>query len=67
DGGQTFESPVAVPGSADPDGGVNGSLQGSLMRKLAVNRTGAIAVVNSSFRPGRSSHVRLIRGRPAGP
>ena len=33
------------------------------MRKLAVAEDGAIAVVNSSFREGEVSLVRLIRGR----
>lgn len=61
-GGRTFSSPVMVPGSADMKDGINGSLQGLLMRKLAVNDAGAIAVVNSTFIPGKSSHVRLIRG-----
>jgi hypothetical protein len=52
-----------VPGTADPTLGVNGGLQGLLMRKLAVADDGAIAVVNSSFREGEISRVRLIRGR----
>lgn len=63
DGGQTFSEPAIVPGSSDHAGGVNGSRQGSLMRKLAVNRAGAIAVVNSSFRHGEESRVWLIRGQ----
>lgn len=52
-----------MPGTADGALGVNGSLQGLLMRKLAVADDGAIAVVNSSFRDGEVSLVRLIRGR----
>lgn len=62
DGGRTFASPDIVPGSADPPGSINGSLQGLLMRKLAVNKQGAIAVVNSTFDPGKSSHIWLFRG-----
>lgn len=62
DGGRTFASPAIVPGSGDPAGSINGSLQGLLMRKLAVNKAGAVAVVNSTFNPGKSSHIRLFRG-----
>lgn len=61
DGGETFTAPAAVPASIDPGGGVNGSNQGKLMRKLAVN-DGAVAVVNSSLRQGAASRVWLIRG-----
>jgi hypothetical protein len=67
DGGTTFDRPAAVPGS-DADGqGFNGSQQGLLMDKLAVNAAGAVAVVNSTFRPGEHSRVRLYRGRLGGP
>lgn len=62
DGGRTFTPATTVPGSLDPEDGINGSQQGLLMRKLAVNDEGAIAVVNSTFISGKSSHVRLIRG-----
>ena len=65
DGGKSFEPYSEVPGSAGPENGFNGSQQGLLMRKLAVNSAGAIAVVNSTFVPGQSSHVWLIRGRHA--
>jgi hypothetical protein len=34
-----------------------------LMRKLAVNEAGAIAVVNSTFRANETSRIRLFRGR----
>jgi hypothetical protein len=34
-----------------------------LMRKLALNRDGAIAVVNSSFKEKERSRVWLMRGR----
>ena len=64
-GGRSFSPPAMVPGSANDDGGVNGSLQGLLMRKLAVNVAGDIAVVNSTFIPGKSSYIRLYRARLA--
>jgi hypothetical protein len=70
DNGHTFGLHSVVPGTADADVGFNGSLQGLLMRKLAVAKGGTIAVVNSSFREGEGSRVRLIRGRvdrPASP
>jgi hypothetical protein len=61
DGGRTFTPPRVVPGTEAR--GANGSQQGLLMRKLAVNAAGAIAVVHSALRPGRESGVWLIRGR----
>ncbi len=66
DGGRTFSAPTVVPGTADRELGINGSLQGLLMRKLAVNHAGAIAIVNSTFQPNEASRVRLIRGQAAG-
>ncbi len=63
DGGATFADPVVVPGSADPDHGFNGSQQGLLMEKLAVNGPGDLAVVNSTFDRGEASHIWLYRGR----
>ena len=62
DGGETFAPPSVVPGTGEPALGYNGSRQGLLMRKLAVNRSGAIAIVNSTFRRNASSHVWLFRG-----
>ena len=62
DGGQTFSAPALVPGSIDPGGGMNGSNQGKLMRKLAVNADGRVAIVNSSLKRGERSRVWLIRG-----
>jgi hypothetical protein len=67
DSGRAFASPSVVPGSADPALGYNGSRQGLLMRKLAVNAAGAIAVVNSTFKRGERSHVWLFRGHYAAP
>ena len=60
---KSFALPSVVPGSVDQMHGHNGGLQGLLMRKLAVNRTGSIAVVNSTFRESTSSHIWLYRGR----
>lgn len=66
DGGRRFAPPVVVPGSADPPSEFNGSTQGLLMRKLAVNETGAIAIVNSTFRVDATSRVWLLRGQADG-
>jgi hypothetical protein len=66
DGGRTFASPSVIPGSVDPALGVNGSQQGLLMRKLAVNGAGAIAVVNSTFKKNQASHIWLTRGQAPG-
>jgi hypothetical protein len=63
DTGQTFTAPAVVPQSSDPAGGWNGSNQGRLMRKLAVNSAGEISVVNSSFKQGAKSRVWLMRGQ----
>lgn len=63
DGGRSFTAPSVVPGSADPELGANGSQQGLLMQKLAADRSGALAVVNSTFREGEASHVWLFRAR----
>jgi hypothetical protein len=65
DGGRSFTRPDLVPGSVPPDGGNNGSQQGLLMQKLAVNASGAIAIANSSLRETRSSRVWLMRGQIA--
>jgi hypothetical protein len=66
DGGRTFASPSVIPGSVDPALGVNGSQQGLLMRKLAVNGAGAVAVVNSTFKRNQTSRIWLFRGQAAG-
>jgi hypothetical protein len=65
DSGRTFSRPALVPGSADPPGHWNGSHQGLLMRKLAINARGNVAVVNSSLRDSHASRVWLMRGDPA--
>ncbi len=62
DGGKTFGSPEVVPGSLDPEHGFNGSQQGLFMEKLAVNKTGETAIVNSTFKPENSSRIWLVRG-----
>ncbi|RJG02861.1 sialidase family protein [Noviherbaspirillum sedimenti] len=61
-GGKTFTAPAMVPGSVDPAGGANGSQQGLLTKKLAVNAAGAIAAVNSSLKHNERSRVWLMRG-----
>jgi hypothetical protein len=61
DGGISFTPPAPVPGSIDPTGGWNGSNQGFLMRKLAVNDGGTVAIVNSSLQPNERSRVWLMR------
>ncbi|MFQ5962351.1 MAG: hypothetical protein ACE5MG_13240, partial [Candidatus Methylomirabilales bacterium] len=66
DAGRAFASPTVVPGTVDPALGFNGSQQGLLMRKLAVNGAGAIAVVNSTFTRNEKSGVWLFRGQAAG-
>ncbi|HEV2611687.1 MAG TPA: hypothetical protein VGU61_15570 [Noviherbaspirillum sp.] len=68
DGGKTFAAPAVVPHSGDPAGGGNGSHQGLLMAKLAVNGNGGIAIVNSSLAQDKKSRIWLIRGEmaPAG-
>jgi hypothetical protein len=67
DGGQRFELPIVIPGTADPLLGFNGSQQGLLMRKLAVNKAGTIAIVNSTFHSNVGSHIwlyiRSVRGQ----
>lgn len=63
DGGKSFASPVVIPGTLDPELGFNGSQQGLFMKKLSVNKAGEMAIVNSTFKEGGSSHIWLIRGR----
>jgi hypothetical protein len=62
DGGVVFTPPEPIPGSADPAGAPNGSFQGLLMQKMAVDRRGDVAVVNSSLQDGKRSRVWLMRG-----
>ena len=62
-GGESFAPPALIPDIANPAPSENGSRQGMLMRKLAVNQGGALAVVNSTFRRNESSHVWLLLGR----
>ena len=63
DGGRNFTAPEVVPESSDPAGGTNGSHQGLLMEKLAMNGAGAVAIVNSSLKQDDKSRVWLTRGR----
>lgn len=67
DGGRHFTPPMLVPGSVDPRGGMNGSQQGRLTRKLAVNDAGAVALVNSALTRNTHSRVWLMRGAPSPP
>jgi hypothetical protein len=67
DGGQTFVPSTTVPGSDDPALGANGGREGLLMRRLAVNQTADIAVVQSTFKGNERSHVWLYRGRGSRP
>lgn len=62
DRGRTFRTPSIVPGTAEPEDGSSGGLQGLLMQKLAVNDDGAIAVGHSRFQRNEASRVRLVRG-----
>lgn len=59
DGGARFLKTRVVPHSVDALGGTNGSQQGKLMRKLAVDDH-AIAIVNSSLADGRGSRVWMV-------
>ncbi|MDQ2077002.1 sialidase family protein [Marinimicrobium sp. ABcell2] len=61
DGGKSFTEPELIPGSDDPPS-VNGSLQGQMGHKLAVNSAGGLAVANSHFRLAQESRVVMIRG-----
>jgi hypothetical protein len=63
DNGNTFAPPILVPGSRDGGGGTNGSHQGLLGKKLAVSRSGRIAVANSSLKLNDRSRVWLMRGQ----
>lgn len=63
DGGRTFSQPALVPDSKDAAGGFNGSRQGLLMKKLAVDAAGSVSLVNSAFKPGLHSRVWLMRGQ----
>jgi hypothetical protein len=60
DGGKHFAPAKAVPHSIDERGGTNGSQQGKLTRKLAV-QPHVLAIVNSSLARGRGSRVWLMR------
>lgn len=63
DGGDSFQAPAVVPGSDEEALGFNGSQQGLLMRKLAVSVAGHVAVVNSTYASGETSHIWLHRGK----
>ncbi|MGX4643081.1 sialidase family protein [Massilia sp. SYSU DXS3249] len=63
DGGRRFSAPSLVPGSSAGAGAANGSHQGLLGKKLALDAAGRIAIVNSTMQPGERSRVWLMRGR----
>lgn len=65
DRGQTFAPPSPVPGMGEGLPGHNGSLQGLLARKLDVDGDGSVAIVNSTFDPGKTSRIRLVRANRA--
>lgn len=65
DGGRNFTEPLLVPESSDPAGGFNGSHQGLLMKKIAMNGDGAVVIVNSNLKQDDASRVWLIRGKLA--
>jgi hypothetical protein len=65
DSGQHFSRPARVLGSSDPLGGINGSNQGLLGKKLAVDRAGRVAVINSTLLHDERSRVWLMRGHLA--
>ncbi len=67
DGGDRFDPSFIVPDSRDPGGGNNGSAQGLLMKKLALDGQGRIAIVNSAMREGKGSRVWVLRGRLPAP
>lgn len=61
DGGATFLPPTVVPGTVGDGGGPTGSLQGRLLRRLAVTGPGSVALVHTRFRRGEASRVWLRR------
>ncbi len=63
DGGRSFAGWSTVPGTGEPAFTLNGSLQGRLTAKLAVNPEGEVAVVNSGFEPLSASRILLVHGR----
>lgn len=65
DGGDSFDNPEVVPGSDDRDHGSGGGRQGLLMRKLAVDESGRIAIVHSTYQTGAASRIWLHGGRRA--
>ncbi|PSQ96916.1 MAG: hypothetical protein BRD55_04545 [Bacteroidetes bacterium SW_9_63_38] len=63
--GRTFSRPTVLPGSENLVHGFNGSQQGLLLEKLAVNARGHLVVVNSTFQPNTTSHIWLYHGHAA--
>lgn len=63
DGGDTFRDPSLLPRISAPPQGWNGSQQGRLADKLAVDDEGMVAIVNSTFEPESESRVWLLLGK----
>jgi hypothetical protein len=63
--GTEFTDSFVLPEAGQTEG-INGSLQGLLMQKLAVNRRGDIAVVNSRINPDNNSKIQLFVGSKQG-
>lgn len=61
DGGSSFTEPTLIEESVDSRGGFNGSHQGRLMEKLAL-QNGRIALANSALAAGRGSRVWVLQG-----
>lgn len=61
--GESFANPVAIPRGGEKVEGINGSLQGLLMDKLAVTPDGDIIAINSTFDHVHASFVWLMRTR----
>lgn len=59
----SFAPPSVIPGTTAKKHGVNGSLQGHLMRKMDVNEKGKIGVVNSRIEQGSQSRIFLNIGQ----
>lgn len=63
DSGEKFSNPEIVPGSVPPENATNGSQQGLLMDKIAVDKHGNIFIVNSSLRRKHNSQVWIMKGK----
>ncbi len=65
DGGETFGTPILVPGLGGAAAeGFNGSQQGLLSSKLGVSSSGRVALANGLFVGGERSEVRVVAAEP---